>query len=456
MSLKVIINNSMCQIQGLNSTQHAELKEILSYSTDPQAHYFSGNFRSSKRYLIDNKGNFPTGLVYLVQNYLMDNDIQCNFIDKRKKPKITKQRFFPSIPHQPYTEQYEAARLCRVRGRGIICLPTGTGKTLVAALIINELQVRTLVVVPSLALKAQITETLSDIFGRNKVGGLGKDIAVENVDALEGINYDDKTTSNSINYDCIIIDEFHHSGAATYRKLNKKAWCNTYYKFGLTATPFRTQDHEKLLLESVLSQVIYKLDYETAVWKGYIVPVEAYYIDLPRKKTVEGYTWAQVYSELVVKNGHRNEIVSTLIHNTTEANVPTICLIKEVAHGYSIRGLCKSLPPFMHGESACNEQVLRLFNNGTITALVGTAGVLGEGVDTKPAEYIIIAGLGKSRGQFMQQVGRGLRNYPGKTSCKVIIFRDTSHKFTLRHYNQQVKILKEEYGIIPVRLDTGI
>ena len=85
--------------------------------------------------------------------------------------------------------------------------------------------------------------------------------------------------------------------------------------------------------------------------------------------------------------------------------------------------------------------------------LIGTTGVLGEGIDTRPAEWIIIAGLGKSKNQFMQNIGRGIRVYPGKKSCKVILFKDGSHKWTLKHFKEQCMILKEVYGIVPMRLE---
>ena len=66
---------------------------------------------------------------------------------------------------------------------------------------------------------------------------------------------------------------------------------------------------------------------------------------------------------------------------------------------------------------------------------------------------IILAGLGKSKNAFMQQCGRGVRRYGDKQSAKIIIFRDASHKWSLAHFKEQVKILQEEYGVTPAKLE---
>lgn len=439
--MKLKIDNSICVIEGYTQAQFKELRDLLSYSDDPKAKFYAGHRFSAKKFLITKRGEFPTGLLYLVQDWAKVKKLNIDVKDVRVKPAKVKKPFVLNLPHSPYPEQEKAAYICETKTRGIVCAPTGVGKSVIAALIIAKLQVRTLIVVPSLNLKEQLTSGLAEAFGAKTVGGLGYPIAVENVDALDPLE--------RVKYDCVIIDEFHHSGAKTYRKLNTKAWAGVYYKLGLTATPFRSQDHERLLLESVLSEVIYRVDYQTAVSKGYIVPMEAYYYELPKQAT-EAHTWAQVYKELVVNNAERNALISDILINLKESGASTLCLVKEIEHGKAIEDLSQT--PFANGMDGNSEPLIKNFNRGG-QCLTGTTGVLGEGVDTKPAEFIIIAGLGKSKNAFMQQVGRGFRRYKNKSSCKIILFLDRSHKFTLRHFKEQVKILKEEYGVIPVKLE---
>lgn len=427
--MRLVVGNSYSQLVGMDAVHYSNLRKVLSYVTD----HYQGRY--NRRYLIDAKGQFPTGLLYIVVQYLGVQAPTTAIEDTRGVP--TSSLHLPlNLPFQPYPEQLEAARMAAIKGRGIICAPTGVGKSAIIALLIHQLQVPTLVVVPSLELKRQLSESLKEIFGSLT------SIRVENIDAL-----DPKKPVKGI--DCLIIDEYHHSAAKTYRDLNKKAWTGIYHRFGLTATPFRTQDNERLLLESILSEVVYRIDYSTAVEKGYICPVEAYFVELP-KTTVQGYSWAEVYKELVTNNQPRNQIIRDQLISMDQAGISALCLVKEIAHGEQI---CKGTSlKFANGLSEDTKQLISDFNNRKINVLVGTTGILGEGIDTKPAEYVVIAGLGKSKGQFMQQVGRAVRRYPGKDTAKVILFRDPSHRWTTSHFRAQVKVLKDEYGVKPVAL----
>lgn len=435
------VDNSSCLIQGLSVEHHRSLSELLSYTLNPTARFFSGGYGPKKQSLLTKRGEFPTGLLYLVGRFLEKNSLPFRSVDLRRAVKPQVGLFQISLPYPPYADQEAAAEAARGLKRGIIVAPTGVGKSLIVALIVQKLQVRTLIVVPSLELKRQLNKSLGEMFGTENLGK-GKALWIQNVDSLDP---EDKNHG----YDCVIIDEFHHSGAKTYRKLNKKAWSTVYYKFGLTATPFRSDENERLLLEGVLSKVIYRVDYSKAVDNGYIVPMEAYYVEIPRTET-EGNNWAKVYSELVVNNSQRNEIIAQLIQTLKNSKLSVLCLVKEIAHGETLSSLANV--HFANGQSDDGEDLIRFYSQDKIKALIGTTGVLGEGVDTKPAEYIIIAGLGKSKNAFMQQVGRGFRRFENKESCKIILFLDRSHKWTRDHFKAQCKYLLEEYGVVPVEL----
>lgn len=351
-------------------------------------------------------------------------------------PKHEMFKFIKNI--QPYKWQTDArdAAEANAYGRGGIVAPTGTGKSLVIALIASRLNVRTLVVVPTVEIREQLRKALNEYFGPNK------NIVVENIDSA--------ALRSPSDFDCLIVDECHHVAAKTYQKLNKKFWNGIYYRFFLTATFFRNNSNEQLLFEGIAGEVIYKLSYKKAVKEGYIVPVEAYYIELPKQET-EAFTYAEVYKQLVTDNKIRNDIIANLLKSLKDNKTSTLCLVREINHGNTISET--SGVPFTNGQDEASRDNIRQFNNGGLVAVIGTTGILSEGVDTKPCEYVVLAGLGKAKSSFMQQIGRAVRTYPGKESAKIIIFKDSSHNFTLRHFKEQKKILLEEYGVVPVRLD---
>lgn len=435
--INLTIDNSTSQITGLSLQQERELRDLLSYNTDPSQAYFAGGRFPRKRTLLGKRGDFPTGLIDRVYTYLSQKSYTV--VDLRIRPERPLGLFKTNFGNiKLYQEQLMGAWKAFLAKRGTIRMPTGFGKSVTMALLIRACGVKTLIVVPNLGLKNQLKEAFTQYFGSLK------NITIENIDS--------PTLKEAGDYDCLIVDEAHHSAAKTYRALNKKQWSKIYYRYFFTATPFRSNEEEQLLMESVAGSVRYEVSHARAVEMGAIVPLEAYYIELP-KTPVEGRTWGQVYKELVVNNEYRNRLISQFMQSL---QIPPLrnhilCLVKEIAHGNNLSAL--SGAAFANGQDEESPRLIRWFNEGMVSTLIGTTGVLGEGIDTKPAEFVIIAGLGKSRPAFMQQVGRAMRRYGNKDSAKVIIFKDSSHKWTKRHFAEQCKTLKNEYGVIPVKLD---
>ena len=420
----ITIGNSYSRITGLTAAEEKKLQKALSYTIGGSAAYFSG-YGVRQKSLLTKRGEFPSGLIRRIT-------VPYTISATPTRPSLGAARGL-NIDFKAYEWQDSALAATTKYHRGTISAPTGCGKALLIAMIAARLNVKALVVVPTVELKKQLSESLLEALGsKHKV-------TVRNIDASDLPKLKD--------FDCLIIDEAHHVAAKTYQKLNRTAWTGIYYRYFLTATPFRNDDEETLLFEAIAGEVIYKLSYKEAIKKGYIVPVEAFYIDLPKQKT-DAVTWQEVYKELVVNNEERNARIFGLLYSLYEAGKSALCLVKEVRHGMNI-----NYPAFVHGEDEESRKLIAKFNNKEINSLVATTGICGEGVDTKPCEYVIIAGLGKAKSQFQQAIGRAVRRYPGKESAKVVIFRDASHRFCLRHFNAQKKILLDEYGVSVVRLE---
>jgi superfamily II DNA or RNA helicase len=428
MVLTLTLDNSYSKIEGLSITEFNALRKILSYCkfnfTSPLQH---------RTYLIDKKGNFPSGVLYLVERFLKGlnrKDIEIKDLRVIPVSKTSSIRHF-KLDFVLYSEQSAIGNIWFNHHRGIISACTGFGKSVAMAALIHRLGLKTLVVVPNLTLKQQLTETFTSIFG-DLTG-----IVIENIDSAALNKLD--------NFDVLIVDEAHHAAAKTYRMLNKKVWNKIFFRYFFTATPYRSRDEEQILFESICGEVIYTVSYQHAAAKGYICPVEAYYCEIP-KTPVKADRWAGVYNELVVNNNERNNILFKLLISLSNQKQSTLLLVKEIAHGEYLSKVTGI--PFVNGKAG-NQDLIADFNSKAFPCLIGTVGVLGEGVDTKAAEFVIVAGLGRSRNQFLQMVGRGVRVYHGKPSCKVIIFEDKSHKWTKSHFKEQCKFLKEEYGVVP-------
>jgi len=178
--------------------------------------------------------------------------------------------------------------------------------------------------------------------------------------------------------------------------------------------------------------------------------VESYFYELP-KTNVKGYNYQQVYKECIVENEARNALIAKTLISLWHERRFTLCLVKEVAHGEILSKLTGI--PFANGADDDSRIWIKRFVDGDLKVLIATSGLMGEGVDSRPAEYLVLAGLGRAKSMFMQAVGRTVRKFLAKESGKIILFKDKSHKYLLRSFQSHVKILKEEYDSVPHRLE---
>lgn len=431
---------SYSKISGLTTDQLKALRQELSYKVDFNQARFIPNPANHIKYCVDLKGNFASGLLDRVILFLSKHSISLS-MDGRHLPKNEPKRFVRLFKHDfnvvPYQSQMQARWTLARLHRGVCSMPTGTGKSHVITMLLETTGLKTLIVVPTLELKYQLTDTLTRAF--TSMEG----ITVENIDS--------SALMKATDYDCLIIDECHRSASKTYRDLNRKAWGGIRYRYAFSATPFRNDKEEQLLYEGVAGSVVYELTYKEAVSKGYIIPVESYYYELP-KIPVKGESYAEVYSELVVNRTDRNELIANLLKNLYYSKKQTLCLVKEIKHGEILSELAKL--PFVNGQDGESRMWIKLFAEGKVKGLIATEGLMGEGIDSKSCEFVIIAGGGKARSSFMQKCGRAVRTYPGKQSAKVILIKDKSHRFTLTHFKTQCNIIETEYGTQVIKMGT--
>ena len=148
------------------------------------------------------------------------------------------------------------------KNRGIIVLPTGAGKTIVALKAIEELQASTLVVVPTLVLVDQWRKVLGEAY-KVEIGALGggkEDIKPLTVSTYDSASLRSRKLGNI--FELIIFDEIHHLPAPSYRRVATRYLAP--YRLGLTATP-PSDEGAVELLDEIVGRVVYRLGVEDLV-----------------------------------------------------------------------------------------------------------------------------------------------------------------------------------------------
>ncbi|MEM1560167.1 MAG: DEAD/DEAH box helicase [Ignisphaera sp.] len=362
--------------------------------------------------------------------------------------------------------------------RGIISLPTGTGKTVIAIAAMAEVNVKTLVV----------TYTKEQMFQwRDKI--------VEFTDvspAIVGLFYGNEkrvapitiTTYQSafryvdilaMGFSMLIVDEVHHLPADKFRFIAENMYAPI--RLGLSATVIR-EDGRHTDLFPLMGGIVYNKTLQELIEKGYVAPfrVERVYVQLTSdekkkyKDLLERYKKLaknRVFEQLLADSRRgdmgaleaikvRSELRS-LVHNA-EKKIDAIIKIvnKELENNSKIliftqyieqaKKIAEKLSTYYivgDLDEDARKKRLEMFKQGAVRVLVLTT-VGDEGIDIPDANVgIIVAGTG-SRRQFIQRLGRLLRPLPGKEArLYEVIVKGTFEEAESRKRREALKMLFE-------------
>tara|TARA_B110000208_G_scaffold136643_1_gene165120 strand:- start:247 stop:1740 length:1494 start_codon:yes stop_codon:yes gene_type:complete len=145
---------------------------------------------------------------------------------------------------------------------GIISVPCGWGKTIMALNIISKLNKKTLIVVHKEFLLNQWKERIKEFLPDARVGLIqagtidveNKDIVISMLQSVSKKKYANDVFSG---FGLTIVDECHHIGAEVFSRALPKI--NSYYSLGLSATPNRKDGLSKVF-KLFLGPIVYKIN----------------------------------------------------------------------------------------------------------------------------------------------------------------------------------------------------
>lgn len=157
----------------------------------------------------------------------------------------------------PYPHQTEAVNAWKQQGRrGVVVLPTGSGKTYIAQIAIQNTPRSTLIVVPTLDLMQQWYAKIIAMFPDVEVGLLGGGSSDRTPILIATYH----SAANQIQYlgnlyGLLIFDECHHLPTQFFRVIAEEAIAP--YRLGLSATPERSDGNHRDL-DTLIGPVIYR------------------------------------------------------------------------------------------------------------------------------------------------------------------------------------------------------
>ncbi|MDD3077909.1 MAG: DEAD/DEAH box helicase [Paludibacter sp.] len=300
-------------------------------------------------------------------------------------------------------------------------MPTGTGKTTVFSEIVRKATVKNkkiLIVVHRVELVEQIADRLTHfgvgvgIISARQKANPDCDVQVATIQTLSRREYPPA--------DIVIIDECHHSKAATYQTL----W-EIYPEarfLGVTATPTRINgDGFDDLFEILIPLGKLSFFFE----KGYLAHIKHLVGCIPDlskvKQRMRDYDIEMLHNVML-----DNSIMANLIdsYNKFAKGKKTIVFAVDIEHSKEIvqRYINAGFPAaHIDATTPKNERIdiLNKFRSGEILVL-SNVDIVSEGFDVPDCEAVQLARPTKSLVLYLQQVGRCMRPYEGK-DCGLVL-----------------------------------
>jgi len=327
------------------------------------------------------------------------------------------------------------SRLCGYR-RGLVVLATGLGKTWLAAFDAQQMDAsRVLFVAHREEILHQAAETFLRIRPSARVGyymGQVRDIQVDvlcaSVQTLGRSAHLARFAADHFDY--VVIDEFHHAAAPTYRALLQHF--APHYLVGLTATPDRTDQSDILSLCD--DNLVYTCNLFTGITAGLLTPFHYYGI------------WDESvnYQQIPWRNGRfdpeqlSNKLATlararhALAQWREKAQSRTLAFCVSVRHAnymadqFQRNGIAAAA---VHSSSDVSRgDALAQLADGRLQVIFAVD-LFSEGVDLPTIDTVLMLRPTESTILFLQQLGRGLRLAPGKEKLVVLDFIGNHHSF---------------------------
>ncbi len=330
--------------------------------------------------------------------------------------------------------------------RAILISATGTGKTYASAFAMRELGFKkVLFLVHRSQLARQSLKSYKNVFSDNISMGLvgsgykeyDKDYIFATVQTLNKEDYLKKYAPD--NFDCIILDEAHHSSADTYQKImsyfKPKLW------LGMTATPDKRDDNiaGKNIYEIFNHNIAYEIRLQQAMKEDLLCPFHYFGITdismLDDKKISSKKMDITDFNQLVSDERVSHIIKQANYYGYSGERVKGLVFCSRIDETEKLSKKFNALgyrTIALNGNSSEEERTKAFerlaMNEEDITDelkpldYIFSVEILNEGVDIVEVNQIIMLRPTQSPIVFTQQLGRGLRKAEGKEYTVILDF----------------------------------
>lgn len=355
---------------------------------------------------------------------------------------------FTTVDVHPYPYQQEilegldSERLVHGRHRNLVVMATGTGKTVVAGLDYRRLRARGVDSLLFVAHQQRILEQSRSVFrhvlgdgtfGELFVGGRRPNDWRHVFASVQSLHRLDFSEIDPAQFDMVIVDEFHHAEAATYRRLLELL--RPKILLGLTATPERSDGQD--IRHWFAGHTAVELRLWEALERQLLSPFQYFGIhddvDLQRLewKRGRGYDTAQLEAAYTNDDARVGIILHAMADTVDVGAMRAIGFCVSIGHADFMaerfrRAGIAAVSLHSGVEPGARDEAVAQLKRGELNILC-TVDLFNEGVDLPTVDTILMLRPTESATIFLQQLGRGLRLSDEKPYLTVLDFIGAQH-----------------------------
>ncbi len=409
-------NNVRLSRIGLPSTLIHFLKEELNFAnTEFFIKKKSGrNTFDTNRYFkfveeTESQIIIPRGFIGKLFRFCKESHIDFEFRDERKlKPPIP---FGFNATLQNH--QLKVIKTVSKKDFGVIVAPPGSGKTVIGLKIIVDKVQPSLIIVHRKQLLEQWTERIEaflsipkrdiGVIGQGKAK-IGEQITVATIQSLPK-----ELESVQNKFGTIIVDECHHLPAETFRNIIEKL--QTYYLYGLTATPFRKYNDGKIIFTH-LGEIIANIQpAEIENYKQAKILIRNTELDIPYNSKTDSF---ETLSKILVHDISRNKLILEDIKTELNQGKKAVIITERKEHidtlylflkqSYEVIGLSGD------DSETSKKAKWKILQDGNFQVLITTGQYFGEGTDLQNISCLFLVYPFSFEGKLIQYIGRVQRS----------------------------------------------
>lgn len=484
---RVLLDFNICSLEEENSELLTQLDKELSYFVQGSQYLpiFKGFYNKAGEFirwngyhhLLTSDLTFPRGLLDRVVEFYQSHNLSLEIFDQRQvesAPSIDISGALKKINKEPFYYQNNAVEAAKKSDCGILRLPTGSGKTLITALLTSQFGKKTNIYVIGKDLLYQFHNLFTTLFDKVGIIGDGKfdiqDINIVSVWTVgQALNLkkskilieggDDEKKLEPEHYQKIrdllketkihIFDECHIATCDTIQEIAKNI--NPERIYGMSASPMRDEGSD-LAVEAVLGRKIIDISASELIAGGYLVKPTIKFLDVPPLSYNIEKQYKTIYKHYITDNPIRNAMAAKATVKLAEQGFKVLTLFNNLAHGQTLYELIsKDLPCLLlsgKDDQETRDATKQLIEDGKIGCILASR-IFDLGIDLPCLSGLVIASSGKSSVRATQRIGRVVRNYKTPTFVKknaaVVDFKDNA-PYLEDHSKARYKTYSSEAG----------